>query len=80
MAALQAIRGIGFLSAVTMAAEAGDLRRFASARQFMAYTGLVPSEYSSGASGIEAGSPRPATGSSAMCWARPPTTREIGPT
>ena len=48
--ALQAIRGIGFLSAVTIAAEAGDLRRFASARQFMAYTGLVPSEYSSGAS------------------------------
>lgn len=48
--ALQAIRGIGFLSAVTIAAEAGDLRRFASARQFMAYTGLVPSEYSSGES------------------------------
>ena len=49
-AALQAIRGIVFLSAVAIAAEAGDLRRFASARQFMAYTGLVPSEYSSGAS------------------------------
>lgn len=46
--ALQAIRGIGFLSAVTIAAEAGDLRRFASARQFMAYVGLVPSEWSSG--------------------------------
>lgn len=48
--ALQAIRGIGFLSAVTIAAEAGDLRRFASARQFMAYVGLVPSEWSSGSS------------------------------
>jgi transposase len=48
--ALQAIRGIGLLSAVTIAAEAGDLRRFASARQFMAYTGLVPSEWSSGES------------------------------
>jgi transposase len=46
--ALQAIRGIGFLSAVTIAAEAGDLRRFATARQFMAYVGLVPSEWSSG--------------------------------
>ena len=46
--ALQAIRGIGFLSAVTIAAETGDLRRFASARQFMAYVGLVPSEWSSG--------------------------------
>ena len=48
--ALQAIRGIGFLSAVTIAAEAGDLRRFATARQFMAYVGLVPSEWSSGSS------------------------------
>lgn len=46
--ALQAIRGIGFLTAVTIVAEAGDLRRFASARQFMAYVGLVPSEWSSG--------------------------------
>lgn len=50
IASLQAIRGIGFLSAVTIAAEAGDLRRFASARQFMAYVGLVPSEWSSGES------------------------------
>lgn len=48
--ALGAIRGIGFLTAVTIAAEAGDLRRFASARQFMAYVGLVPSEWSSGSS------------------------------
>lgn len=48
--ALGAIRGIGFLTAVTIAAEAGDLRRFASARQFMAYVGLVPSEWSSGPS------------------------------
>ena len=50
VAGLQALRGIGLLSAVTIAAEAGDLRRFASARQFMAYTGLVPSEWSSGES------------------------------
>lgn len=48
--ALQAIRGIAFLSAVTIAAEAGDLRRFPTARQFMAYVGLVPSEHSSGSS------------------------------
>ncbi len=50
IAALQAFRGIGFLTAVTIVAEAGDLRRFATARQFMAYVGVVPSEYSSGAS------------------------------
>ncbi|MGH3574145.1 MAG: IS110 family transposase [Pseudonocardiaceae bacterium] len=47
--ALQAFRGIGFLTAVTIVAEAGDMRRFATARQFMTFTGLVPSEYSSGA-------------------------------
>lgn len=48
IAALQCIRGIAFLTAVTIVAEAGDLRRFKEARQFMAYTGLVPSEHSSG--------------------------------
>lgn len=50
IAALQAFRGIGFLTAVTIVAEAGDLRRFATARQFMAYVGVVPREYSSGTS------------------------------
>lgn len=47
--ALQAFRGIGFLSAVTIVAEAGDLRRFRTAPQLMAYAGTVPSESSSGA-------------------------------
>jgi transposase len=46
--ALQAFRGIGFLSAVTLVAEAGDLRRFRTAPQFMSYVGVVPSESSSG--------------------------------
>jgi len=46
--ALQAFRGIGFLSAVTIVAEVGDLRRFRTAPQLMAYAGLVPSESSSG--------------------------------
>lgn len=50
IAALQALRGIAFLSAVTIVAEAGDLARFPSARHFMAYTGLIPSEHSSGQS------------------------------
>jgi transposase len=48
ISALQALRGIGFLSAVSIVAEAGDLRRFATAPQFMAYAGAVPSEASSG--------------------------------
>ena len=46
--ALQGFRGIGFLSAVTIVAEAGDLRRFRTAPQLMAYAGVVPSESSSG--------------------------------
>lgn len=45
---LQAFRGISTVSAVTIAAEVGDLRRFATAGQFMSYVGLIPSENSSG--------------------------------
>ena len=47
--ALQAFRGVSAVSAVTIAAEVGDLRRFATAGEFMSYIGLVPSEDSSGA-------------------------------
>jgi len=46
--ALQALRGVAFLSAVVLAAEVGDFRRFATPRQLMAWLGLVPSERSSG--------------------------------
>ena len=47
--ALQAFRGVSLVSAVTIAAEAGgDLRRFATAGQFMSYVGLTPSEDSTG--------------------------------
>jgi transposase len=46
--ALQALRGVQVVSAVVLAAELGDLRRFASAPALMAYLGLVPSEHSSG--------------------------------
>jgi transposase len=46
--AIQAMRGVSFVSAVTVAAETGDLRRFDTPRQLMSYLGLVPSEYSSG--------------------------------
>ena len=45
---LQALRGISLVSATVIAAELGDLRRFPTARQFMAFVGLIPSEYSSG--------------------------------
>jgi len=48
--ALMSFRGIQLLSATVIAAEIGDLRRFKTARQFMAFLGLVPSERSSGKS------------------------------
>jgi transposase len=47
---LAAYRGIARLGALTIASEVGDWRRFPAARTFMGFTGLVPSEYSSGAS------------------------------
>jgi transposase len=46
--ALQGMRGIQFVHAVTLVAELGDLTRFGSARQLMGYLGLVPRENSSG--------------------------------
>jgi transposase len=48
VAAYQALRGVAFLTAVTFVAEVGDVRRFDSPRQLMAYLGLVPSERSTG--------------------------------
>jgi transposase len=46
--ALQALRGVAFVTAVTIVAELGILTRFASPRQLMGYSGLVSSEHSSG--------------------------------
>jgi transposase len=46
--AVQAMRGVGFIVAVTVVAEVGDFSRFRDPRQVMAYLGLVPSEHSSG--------------------------------
>jgi transposase len=47
---LRCLKGVDTLSALTMAVEAGDFRRFGSACEFMGYTGLVSREYSSGES------------------------------
>lgn len=46
--ALMALRGVNLLTAAIIVAEMGDLKRFASAPQLMAYLGVVPSEHSSG--------------------------------
>ena len=45
---LVALRGIDTLAAIVLLAELGDISRFASPKQLMAFLGLVPSEHSSG--------------------------------
>ncbi len=63
---LQLLRGVSFITAVGLVAELGDLARFASARQLMAYAGLVPSESSSGATIRRGGITK--TGNSNVRW------------
>jgi transposase len=46
--ALMAMRGMDLISAATFLAEIGDLSRFQTPRELMAYLGLVPSEDSTG--------------------------------
>jgi len=52
---LVALRGIDKLAAITIMAELGDISRFDSPRQLMAYLGLVPSEHSTGLSRRQGG-------------------------
>jgi transposase len=49
VARLRCFRGIDDLTALTIAVELGDATRFPAARRVMGFTGLVASEYSSGA-------------------------------
>lgn len=53
--ALQALRGVQQIVAITLAAEIGELTRFDSPRQLAAFLGLIPSEYSSGDSRRQGG-------------------------
>jgi hypothetical protein len=48
VAAYQALRGVSFLVAATFVAEVGDVRRFTTPQQLMAFLGLVPSERTTG--------------------------------
>ncbi|MEJ2753981.1 MAG: IS110 family transposase, partial [Chloroflexota bacterium] len=45
---LQAVEGVGPLTATALTAAVGDARAFKNGRQFAAYLGLVPRQYSSG--------------------------------
>jgi transposase len=49
VAAIQALRGVATICAITLVAEIGDFHRFVTPRQLMAWLGLVPRERSSGA-------------------------------
>ena len=46
--ALQSLRGVARIAAVTIVTEVGELSRFERPRQLMGYCGLVPSEHSTG--------------------------------
>jgi transposase len=46
---LQALRGVAFLIAITIVSEVGDFNRFRHPANLMAFLGLIPGEYSSGA-------------------------------
>jgi transposase len=82
--ALQALRGLAKVSAVTIVAELGQVSRFAHPRQLMGYCGVVASEHSSGERTRRGGITR--TGNahlrrvvveSAWAYRHPPT---LGPT
>lgn len=46
--ALQAMRGVAKVTAITLAVEVGTFKRFEHPKQLMSYSGLVPREHSSG--------------------------------
>lgn len=48
IAALQSLRGVAKVSAVTLVAELGEISRFAHPRQLMSYAGVVSREHSTG--------------------------------
>src|SRR3712207_8153846 len=56
--AYQALRGVALLTAGIFVAEIGDVRRFESPRQLMAYLGMVPCESSTGEQVRRGGHPK----------------------
>ncbi len=59
---LMALRGVSTITAMTILAELGDITRFDSPRELMAYLGLVPSEHSSGGTRRQGGITRTGNG------------------
>lgn len=60
--ALMALRGVSLVTAMGVLAELGDLTRFDSPQELMAYLGLVPSEHSSGSTRRQGGITRTGNG------------------
>lgn len=52
---LEALPGVGLLTATALVAEVGDARHFARGRQFAAWVGLTPREHSSGGQHLRLG-------------------------
>lgn len=52
---LEALPGVGLISATALVAEVGDAKHFARGRQFAAWIGLTPREHSSGGQSIKLG-------------------------
>ena len=55
VAKLRCLRGIEYLTALSLVCEVGDFKRFATAGHFMAFLGLVPREHSSGSRRLQGG-------------------------
>ena len=69
--ALQALRGVAKLTAVTIVTEVGTFKRFRRPTEMMGYTGFVPSSIPAVDVNPRAVSPVPATRTCATCLARP---------
>jgi transposase len=52
---LEALPGVGLITATALVAEVGDAKHFARGRQFAAWIGLTPREHSSGGHSIKLG-------------------------
>lgn len=70
--ALQTLRGVDLIVAVTFAAEVGDVQRFESPRQLMGYLDLVPQERSTGEAVRRGGIAKRAMAAFGTCWSRAP--------
>ncbi|MGB4442779.1 MAG: IS110 family transposase [Coriobacteriia bacterium] len=72
VARLSALRGISTLTAMTILAETCVFTRFPDASAYMAFTGLIPSEHSSGASRHQGSITKTGNRTSAACSWNPP--------